>query len=231
MSKPPTRWNHGQRPPRVFRRLRLSATALTLGCAFLALLALPACRKKNFTNENDRLRKENLELRQEVDRLRGQIDLRLAELEAMKQQVPPDQRPKLEGAEVPRVVALTFDRFSGAIDTNNDGRPDLLRLYVKTVDQKGRFLPAAGRAAVQVVAIRTGQEPVTLAEKTFEPADFEAAFRSGLTGTHYTLEVPLNTPPPADVKELTVQATFTDAQTGASMNKQQTVAVNVPTGR
>jgi hypothetical protein len=46
-----------------------------------------------------------------------------------------------------------------------------------------------------------------------------------LTGTHYTLEVPVRPPPPAGVNEVSVQITFTDAASGATITRQQPVRI------
>lgn len=190
-----------------------------------ACLASVACHSgpRNFLNENDNLRRQNLELREKVDGLQKQIDLRVAEIDTLNAQHGSATRPALGGTDVPRVVKLDLDRYTGAIDTNGDGADDTLRIYLKTLDQHGRFLPAAGRAVVQVVAISPGTPPALIAEKTFEPREFDAAYRSGLTGTHFTLEVPLPAKPPAG--GATAKLTFTDAATNATLTAETPVKV------
>ncbi|MCE9591622.1 MAG: hypothetical protein K8S99_13985 [Planctomycetes bacterium] len=189
----------------------------------LALGLLGGCSRgpRGFENDNDRLRRENSELKAKVDELSRNIDLRLAEIKRLEAQSA--TQPAVEGAEVPRVVEIKFDHYSGAIDTDSDGTDDALRVYLKTIDQRGRFLVAAGRAVLQVVAITPGQPVATLIEKTFTPAELDAAYRSGLTGTHYTLETPLPRPLPAGVGEVTVKVTFTDAAGGVTISHEEPV--------
>jgi hypothetical protein len=199
--------------------LRVPVLILALCC-----LALSACGgPKNFTNENDALRRQNLELRDKAAQLQKQIDLRLAEIATLRAKNAAATQPALEGADIPRVVKLRPDRYSGAIDTNSDGTDDTVRLYIQTIDQQGRFLPAAGRAVVQVVAITPGSPPALLAEKAFSPSEFDAAYRTGLTGTHYSLEVPLDTTTPAG--SATVKITFTDAATHATLTAELPVSI------
>lgn len=189
--------------------------AVTLAVLVLVTFPLAACSSgpRNFFNENDRLRKENARLLQQVEELQRNIELRLAEIKQLESQSP--NAPAIEGASVPRAVELKFDRHSGAIDTNGDGTDDTLRVYVRPLDQRGRFIVVAGRMSLQAVAITPGQQPALLIDRVFTPAEIDAAYRSGLTGTHYTLEAPLPNPLPDGVNEVTVKITFTDAADGA----------------
>jgi hypothetical protein len=194
-----------------------------------ALALLAGCGTKNFLNDNDRLRRENLELRTQVDQLQKNIDLRLAQIQTLEQRVSPTTRPAIEGAHVPQAAALQLDRYTGAIDTNHDGVDDTVRIYLKPLDQEGRFIPVAGRAVAQVVAIQPGEPPKLLAEKVFEPAEFNQAYRTGLTGTHYTLELPLPSPLPKGLKSATLKVTLTDAATGAQLVAEQ--AINITSAK
>jgi hypothetical protein len=199
----------------VLRRRRLITLVLVAAC-------LPACHVRiggGGENDADRLRRENLGLHEEIAGLRRQLELRQAEAESLRQSLASAGGAALPGAQVPRVVALRFEGASGALDTNGDGVPDILRVYVRPIDQQGRFLVATGQAVVQAVAIQAGAPPRVLAEKTFAPAEFDAGYRSGLVGTHFTLDVPLPAEA-ADVQEATVKVTFTDAATGAVVTQQ-----------
>lgn len=203
--------------PRASTRRRLACVA-----AIAAGFALAGCRGKphNYLNENDRLRAENVDLREKIDKLTQALERREAELRQLRQ-AGATTRPGSTagpGAEValPRVVALQFDKHSGAIPTHNPGPDDVLRLYLLTLDQQGRFLPVAAGVAVQVVAIRPGQAPLVLGDLSVNPAGFDKTYRSGLTGTHYTLEVPL-AKFPEGVASATARLTLTDAATGATL--------------
>lgn len=162
-----------------------------------------------------------MELRRKVETLQRDIDLRLAEIKRLESQAT--ARPAIEGAKIPQVVVLRFDRYTGGADTDNDGGDDTLRVYIKPMDQRGRFIVVAGSATLQAVAITPGQPPVLVVEKTLSPAEWDAAYRTGMTGTHYSIEAALPRPLPEGVTELTVKVTLTDAAGGATISQEQAV--------
>ncbi len=172
----------------------------------------------------DDLRYENEELRGRIRALERQRDHLLGQVRTLEQRL--DRRahlPEVSPGEIPAAARIAFARHSGALDSSGDGRDDTLRLYVQTFDQKGRFIPIVGRADLQAVALRPGQDPLLVLERTWEPPDFSRAYRSGLTGTHYTLEAPLPDDLPEAITELTVNLTVTDAATGAELRRQMVV--------
>lgn len=190
----------------------------------LAALAASGCGPRNFENDNDRLRAEVLDLQRQVEQLQEKSALRTAELQALRQRAEGDAQP-LEGVTPPSLAAVKLDRYTGVVDVDNDGSDDTVRVYVKPVDGEGRFLVSVGRATVQVVAIREGQPPRTIVERTFTPAEFDAAYRSSFTGTHYTLELQLPSPLPDDaVGPATIQLTFTDPA-GATFTEQAATTI------
>lgn len=212
---------------RTFKRRGWDSVAAVVGLCALALAGCHAA-PRNFLNDNDQLRRENLELREKVEQLQKKIDLRLAEIQSLEQRIKTASPPAVAGAKVPQAVKIAMDRYSGPIDTNHDGIDDAVRVYLLTQDGEGRFIPVAGRAVVQVVAIEPGRPPALLVEKTFEPNELDAAYRSGLTGTHYTLEVPLVLPPPKGLRQATVKATLTDAASGAQLIAEQAFPLASP---
>lgn len=196
--------------------------------ALLALCAigLPACSGPGrVADANDQLRKENLQLRRQVDELQQKAELRVAELERLQQQVNNTQPPAVEGAVPPLLTKLNFDRLTGAIDTNSDRADDTVRLYLRPLDQQGRFLVVAGKADVQFVALSPGRDPLVLAQKSYDAKAFDAAYRTGLTGTHYTLELALPAPLPEGVSSATISVHFTDAATGALFKAERVIPI------
>jgi len=171
----------------------------------------------------DELRQDNLALRRQVTELEQTLADRQAYIEVLNQQLKGSQ--PVEGAQVPKAVGIEFDRFSGVVDTNGDQAADVLRVYVRPRDQKGRFLPVAGAASVQVVSIRSGQDPLTIASANYSAQQWEEAYRSGVTGTHYTLELPLPEKMPKGVRDLTVLVVLTDGATGAELSHQAVMSL------
>jgi hypothetical protein len=180
-----------------------------------------------FLTEDDDIRRENLEMRRQAERSAEQIKLLTNQIKSLEQRV--ENRPRIAGVaatEVPRVTEVRFDRYSGLIDTNNDGVDDAVRIYLLTLDQQGRFMPAIGRVAVQVVAVQAEESVLVIAQQTIEPDPFDQAYRSGITGSHYTLEFPLTASAPDGVKQVTVTLDFTDADTGAVLNCEKLLPVS-----
>ena len=159
-----------------------------------------------------------MELQRQVTELEKERQLRSGQIDALQQRL--EAAPTIADAELPQLVAIRFGRYSGAIDGDRNNINDTLRIYLQTIDQHGRFMLVAGRAQLQAVAITPGSDPKTVVEHTFEPAEFNRMYRSGLTGTHHTLKLPLPDPLPPDLTELTVSVTFTDAATGVRLSCQ-----------
>jgi hypothetical protein len=200
---------------------------LIIGLLAVGAFALAGCRgPRNFTNENDRLREENLKLSREIQDLQQQLQWQAQHARALSEQLQGSAQP-VPGAQLPTLAALEFGRYSGAIDTNSDHRDDLVRIYLQTRDQDGRFLPVAGQATLQAVEIPETGEPWTLAQRTFSPEEFRQTYRTGLTGTHYTLELPLPADIPADLSHVTVKLTFTDAGSGVQFTQEQAMPIDL----
>ena len=195
------------------RGLRVAAAAAAAG-----LLAVSGCTlgPRNFENENDRLRREVMQLEEQVEELSAQLKRRLGEIQHLraKLDVPPD-------VETPMLSDVELGRYTGAVDDDGDGRDDALVAYVRTLDQKGRFLPVSAEAALAAAVIDVeGETPDVwvFQRQRFDTEAFDRAFRTGLTGTHYTLrlalpeqgELPEEVTLRVVVSPVTSEATFTD---------------------
>ncbi|NJL32335.1 MAG: hypothetical protein HC898_12360 [Phycisphaerales bacterium] len=192
------------------------------------LMLLGGCAgPRDFLNENDILRRENLQLKTTVDELNHKLESRLDQIAALEQATNPD-RPKLPGVEpgdIPVAVSLRYGMYTGAVDTNGDGSDDLIRLYFQPLDQKRRFIPVAADVRVQVVVVTPGSEPLVLADMPFTTADLDRTYRTGVTGTHYTVEVPLPKDMPQDVREVVVDLQVTDAATGRLLSLERSFPI------
>lgn len=178
----------------------------------------------------DELRTDNIALKAQLVTLQKNIDARLAEIDTLQQQVAGAQ--PLAGVDAPRVVKLEFGRYSSAVDRDGDKRDDIIRLYLKTMDQHGRFMPASGKATVQAVLLRPNKEPLTVMTVEVDPQAWDKSYRTGMTGTHFSLELPMSGTDSAalntlkkGVHDITVMVSFTDAATGATLNLQGMYAV------
>ena len=196
-----------------------------VGFCLLLLLAtslLTACgSQQSFQNENDKLRAERLTLQQQIEALQNKLALREGELQATREQLD-DPLPKIEGVEPPRLAGIVLGLYSGPIDMDGDARFDALRVYVRPVDQHSRQITAQGIARVRLIVTPADGEPTTLLDQTYDPEQFHAAYRDGVTGTHYTLKADL----PADLPpQATLHVSLTDAVTGKVLKAKKDVVL------
>lgn len=198
---------------RLWRRI-----GLCLCCGMMLLLVGCGSSNQRISQENDKLRADNLALHREIDKLRGAVKAKADRLEALESSTTPPADPD---AQIPQVTYVKFGRYCTAIDNDKDGHDDLVRLYVVTLDQNKRVIPMAGKVQAQVLSIVPGKDPVTLASLRFDAKAFDASYRSNFTGIHYTLDIPL---PKGEalkgVKQVTVSLLMTDLQYGTTFNKQ-----------
>ncbi|MEQ9454469.1 MAG: hypothetical protein RLN76_07740 [Phycisphaeraceae bacterium] len=178
---------------------------------------LPGC---SASRDNAVLRRERAEHQDTIARMTEELRRSEAEIAALRQRL--ELKGNVEGADAPVFSQVTLGRLSGAVDTDEDGVKDTLRAYVRTLDDRGRMRPISGQAVVDVVRIVSGGEPVVLARKVYGPKAFDAAYRSGITGTHYTFELPIDG---AAVDEATVRVTITDTESGLVASVQQTFSL------
>jgi len=199
--------------------LRLAAWVLLT----LAVFGAAGCRiggdGKSFKNENDELRAENLKLSRAIDAFKDRVRLLGSELSTLRADRQGDA--PLPGAIPPVLSALKFARYTGPIDTDDDGADDRVVLYIQPVDQLGRMRVVAGRLNVQAVSLKAQTPPRVVADRTYEPREFDERWRTGLTGDHYSIDLDLPAGLPDDVQSVTVQLTLTEAGTGVVVEAQE----------
>ncbi|MCC6579776.1 MAG: hypothetical protein IT440_04995 [Phycisphaeraceae bacterium] len=190
------------------------------GMAGMLAALLGACGPSSslLSKQNDELRKQNLDLERQVTGLQEAMRRREAEVRSLEAKA--QVAPAIEGADVPRLAEIRFGRYTNAVDTSKDGRDDALRLYLLTQDQQGHFLPVAAKLAVQAAVLIPGQEPRVVVDAAIAPEQFHAAYRSGITGTHYTFDLPLPKDGLEGATSLAVKAVLTDAATGGTFETQ-----------
>ncbi len=190
------------------------------------MIFLSGCGAKNFENENDRLRREVLDLKSQIGTLSNRAAAAEKQLEIEKQ-AKAGQAPVLpQGVHRPVVSRIEIVKPSRGVDENKDGHDDAVRVYLETWDSRGRFLPALATVKVTVCAVAAGLPAVTVATGEFDAKAFDESYRSGIGGTHYTLRVPLTSPIPKGIGQVTVSIELTDLTTGASHKAEKIVNVN-----
>ncbi len=188
------------------------------------LAMLSACHSgpRNYLNENDRLRRENLALNEKAVQLEQRVASQNRVIAAQQKQLARKEGlpPPPDGVQRPVPARLEIGSISGGIDTDGDGHDDALRLYLRTRDQQERFIQVIGRVSITAAALPPGSDAVTVATQTVDAAQLDAAYRSGLAGTHYTLQILITGEVPVDVTTLSVSIELKDLLHGQTLRTE-----------
>lgn len=173
--------------------------------------------------ENDRLRRENLELKQRVAALEAERDEAKA---AAAQAGRAASMPNDVTAYLPRVAGVEIGRFSGLTPTSSAEPATGLVVYVEPYDGMQRFVQATGVLAVSATWFpdgEKGQREIDLGGRTLDAAAVRDSYRSGIAGTFYKIEMPLRSPVQPRRGSVRIRVELRDALSGAvySATKQE----------
>lgn len=230
-------------------RLRITSPSLWLAPALVALGAsLGGCsgQPKNFENDNDALRRRVAELEGERDAALA----RATEAEAKLGEAANAAESRLDGQALealPRCAGVTIDRFSGLVDSNDDGRPDSVDVYIKPYDGRQRFVQVPGRLTVEATILAPAPAapapakgskkgstppppapaptPLVVGPRTLSPVELREAYRSSMLGTHYlaTLELPQGAEAP-EGSSVVIRVELLDPTTGVVHRAERLVS-------
>lgn len=196
----------------------------------LAFLVLPAlvggCEspkiggKKGFSTANDELRTRVARLEEENSILKSQRDELAAKLaesnRAREHAIPPEIL-----AAIPRCAGIQIDFLSSLFPTDASLPPTTLHVYVAPFDGQQRFVQIVGTLRVEAVQLGDPEggitpDPATIATAILTPELLRGAYRSGVTGTHYSVELPIaeRWAPTLRDHDVLIRAQFADALTG-----------------
>ena len=171
------------------------------------------------SSQNDELRRANLELERAVDDLTVRLSQREQELATAHGQAGV---PGPDGVHPPRLAGIEFGRLTGVLPRESSGGPAELRVYLRPIDQDGRLMTAAGEARVRLVHTPAQGSPVVLLDERHGPEVWHAAYRDGMTGTHYTLKATL---PETEAPTALLHVSLTDAATGRVWTAERVVGL------
>ncbi len=192
---------------------------LIVGLSTLLALTGVSCSSgpKNFDNENDDLRRRVDDLEAEVVRLRGERDEALANVAEMSRaleregsQLTADVRQA-----IPRCVRLELGRLTGPTHSGDSAGFDVVDVYVTPRDARGRFVQIVGDLIVRADLLPEGTDPARqLGSAVLSAPELREAYRAGITGTHYTIRIPLTEPIRPGDGAVAIGVEFVDALTG-----------------
>ena len=199
-----------------------SLAALSALSAMLAL-ALGGCGARALVpNESDRLREELAARTAERDAAlarASELDTRLRQLATERaDEVDPEVAEAL-----PALAAVAVSGLSTARLTRDNQAE--LAVVLAPRDARGRFLQITGTVRLSAAALVPGDAPLAAGALTVGPKALRECFRSGLLGTHYTLELPVEWIGERPATALSVAGEFTDGLTGRAYPFAATVPV------
>lgn len=195
------------------------------GAAVLCL-ALAGCRVgggQSASDANDELRKKIIDQDKRIVGLEGERDelkVKLAEAQRVREgALPADVLDAL-----PRCTKIEIGTLSGYEPRDPKAPARSVLAYIVPRDGRGRFVQVVGTMKVvalilpatleQSAAASPEQHVLATAERTLTPGEVRDAYRSGITGTHYEIDVPLREPISDRSARVLIRAEFLDALTG-----------------
>ncbi|MEE3001162.1 MAG: hypothetical protein VX908_00545 [Planctomycetota bacterium] len=176
-----------------------------------------------------RSRKASARLRVEVHQLKEELELsrhQVSELEAKVAEAAVESGGNsVTLLNVPRVAAIELSRLS-SVRSASEGSATL-DLHVTAVDGRGRPIQLTGRLKAVARFMPVDKESIELGRVSLSPAEVRDAWRAGVLGASYQVEIPLQLSLISeDSSGIHVSARFTDALTG--VDHDATVEVRVP---
>jgi hypothetical protein len=194
----------------------------------LCIVLMASCSSgQRISKVNDELRAANHDLGQEVLALKRRNNELEIELKRLAQQ-PPQTMPQEIVAHVPRIVEVNIGKLSHVRDEDGDGLPETLLLYVEPLDGRGRFTQMVGTLEINAAFIPSHGDPLSAGQATFAPDQVRDAYRSTLTGVHYTFSIPVQITSElndGDASTLAVRATFNDGLTGQAITAERSISL------
>lgn len=201
--------------------------------ALCALLGLSACTvggQRSVSAENDRLRRQIIDLEAQAAAFKGERDELAIKL---RESLRAGSLPAADAIQaLPVTTHIEIDTMSG-FDPADSTKPATHVVFaVRPLDGRGRFVQVAGLMTVEALSLpasispdATG-EPTRLVVATIAAADLREAYREGFGGARYEVMVPLPAPllrGQGQTPTLVLRVELTDALTRTMHHAERTV--------
>lgn len=197
--------------------------ALAVPAALAVLSACTAGGKMSASAANDELRLKIIEKDTRITALEGERDELKVKL-AESQRVRESNLPQDALEALPRCTGVEIGTLSGFEPADPKVPAKSVVVYLSPRDGRARFVPIVGTLKVQALILpatldqSVGAKPeehvLAVVERTLGPAEVRDAYRSGLSGTHYAVEIPLAAPLADRAARVLFRVEFLDALTG-----------------
>ena len=122
-----------------------------------------------------------------------------------------------------KTARIKIGRRSGLFDRDNDGKKEKLIVYVKTIDEAGDAVKAAGEVVVQLWDLNAEEGEALLGKWEIGPAELKRMWAGTVMTNYYRLEFDVSELVKAEQQELTVKVRFTDYVTGKVFGEQKVI--------
>ncbi len=173
--------------------------------AITSMMIVCGCNPTIMTpNQNDALRRQVRDLQEKVKSAEAkqvELEQQLAQ-SAKAAQEKSSIDPAILGA-TPQVAMVQIGDKSGFLTVKTVSEADgeakssaldsrcIARVYLEPSDGLGRFLQIVGSVKISIFELPVGGKSQTLGQADFSPGQVRDAWRSGMFGSHYTFEIPL----------------------------------------
>ena len=189
--------------------------------AVMALLFAAGCNsesKKTMFNQIEANQEESVTLKLEVERLQKANEELTGQVESLTSIGREVRLGVLE-----RITGIEIASRSGFFDKDKDGTKESLVVYVRTIDDAGDAVKAAGGMDVELWDLEA-ESNARLAEWKVGPEELKMKWASTVMTNYFRLRFDvIELLKDADAEELTVKVTFTDYISGKVLRKQAVI--------
>ncbi len=129
----------------------------------------------------------------------------------------------LDYKEIYDMQRIELTGFTNIYDNNTDGKKETLIVYVRTIDETGDSIKAAGLAEVQLWDLEKPAEQALLKQWKVERAELEKMWVIALLGTNFSLKFNVEGAVVNYDHPLTVKVKFTDYLSGKTFEEQKVI--------
>jgi hypothetical protein len=122
------------------------------------------------------------------------------------------------------LASIELTNRSGLYDKNNDGKKEMLIVYLKPIDDMGDVVKAAGEVEIQLWNLNAKPQESLLKEWAIEPKELKKDWSGSLLTCYYKMPFDVNSVLTGKEKDLTLKAQFTDYLTGKVLKAQSVIS-------
>jgi hypothetical protein len=196
----------------------------------------PALSEISIQRENEKLKAENKQLKEQHETLMG-ID-KPARIEAISavssieltnrcgiyEKANAVRRPQAEDSnEAGRAAAGSAPASPKRVEAGPTSKKKMLVVYLKTIDDMGDVVKAPGAVKIELWNLNAEPNEALLSSWQIEPKDLRKRWSGSLLTSYYKLQFDVNSILSKKEKDLTLKVEFTDYLTGKILKGQQVV--------